>query len=787
MLERDGDGYASRAIIGACGIYQGDDNGKIKLELRVEGNGAKLDQQQRDAIAAKLRDDQKRLKAMRKAEATRARQRAASAWRQLTECTKHDYLTRKGVNAYGVRLSPSGAMAIPMADAAGTVHGLQIIRGKDRPADKLEKEYWPRGIDKAGHYHMIGVAGPVILITEGYATGATLHEATGYPVAVAFDANNLLPVAQAIKSAYSRSNLLICGDDDYLWKCHVKDETGHKCGTFNLQTSNICRQCGTENTSHRNAGEIGADAAAMAVSGSYLLPKFGERPSDRKGPNDFNDLAAIDGMQAVRGQVDSHLAGLGWRATAIPTAAIANKGAGEGEKRPPAQSVMALDDVVDRFIPIDDGTGKTAADTWTRNLVHKEQISAILPAGVRWDDVKRHPIWVTRGSYYADQVDFDASESDPKVKFNLFGGWPTLPKKGICTALLELLEYMCSNDSNGLAVYQYVLRWLAYPIQHPGAKMHVAIIVHGPQGVGKSRFFEAIVDIYGQYGTVLSQDAVEDKFNSDWATKKLFIVADEVVARSEMYHVKNKLKGIVTGRTIRVNPKNLAAHTERNQINMVFLSNEKKPLALEEDDRRHCVIWVPPKLPAGVYDAVTDEISNGGIEALHWHLKHEVDLTDFSPYSAPPMTTAKQDLIDIGRGSVDQFLREWINLEVVGKDGEVLPLCPCTGSALYQAYKLYCQSTGERDRGQREMASILRKMDGWSVNNSEATYDKIGSKERKNRKMIIPPTKVMTDATRIDPTNMQIEVMKREGETKQEWLTRCHFAFNTALGEGTSP
>ncbi|MBL7391299.1 primase-helicase family protein, partial [Escherichia coli] len=85
-----------------------------------------------------------------------------------------------------------------------------------------------------------------------------------------------------------------------------------------------------------------------------------------------------------------------------------------------------------------------------------------------------------------------------------------------------------------------------------------------------------------------------DKFN-DWASGKLFMIADEVVARQELFHIKNKLKALITGDCIRINPKNVAAHDERNHVNLVFLSNEKQPLVLEKDDRRFMVMWTPDK------------------------------------------------------------------------------------------------------------------------------------------------------------------------------------------------
>ena len=55
---------------------------------------------------------------------------------------------------------------------------------------------------------------PVLLLGEGYATCATLHEATGLPVAVCFDAGNLVHVAKALRQLHPAALLLVCGDDD---------------------------------------------------------------------------------------------------------------------------------------------------------------------------------------------------------------------------------------------------------------------------------------------------------------------------------------------------------------------------------------------------------------------------------------------------------------------------------------------------------------------------------------------------------------------------------------------
>ena len=68
----------------------------------------------------------------------------------------------------------------------------------------------------AGCYFAIGdpKGAAVLCIAEGFATGATIHEATRYPVAVAFNARNLDEVARALRVELPDVTLIICADDD---------------------------------------------------------------------------------------------------------------------------------------------------------------------------------------------------------------------------------------------------------------------------------------------------------------------------------------------------------------------------------------------------------------------------------------------------------------------------------------------------------------------------------------------------------------------------------------------
>lgn len=724
-------------IVGSYGVWRGNDNGATKIELPKEGVPS-LSADERAAIAARHKDNAAKASAMRAQEAARAAARASNAWRQYLPSGESDYLKRKGVNAHGVRFSPTGngTFAVPMTDTTGQIFGLQIIRDNPRKGQP-PKQYWPKGMVKIGKYHLIGSpnAGGVLVIAEGYATAATLHESTGLPVAVAFDAGSLMPVANALHKSYPRAHIIIAADDDYL--------------------------------TDGNPGVTAARNAALSVGGMVAIPKFPDRGG--KKLTDFNDLAQMPegGIHLVRTQIDQAIKDAGWRITA--RAAVAQQ---QGGGETVALSIMPLDDIVARFIPVDDGTGKYVFDTLAQRIAHRDQMISLMPAGVRMDAIKMHPQWIQRGAVFVEQIGFDPTGADASIKCNLWKGWPTIPKAGDCTMLISLLRHLCSGTINksrdGQKVDEWVIKWLAYPIQHPGAKMHTAVIVHGGQGSGKSRFFEAVGKIYGDHSIVLNQGALEDKFNSDWTSKKLFVIADEVVARSEMYQLKNQLKNLITSEWVRVNPKNLAAHREKNQMNFVFLSNEEKPAALEGDDRRHCVIRTPPKLNPDFYEELNREIDNGGIEALH-HFLLNFPLGDFKPYSLPPETKAKNDLIEINRESIQAFFDDWLQGELG------LPVCVCRSADLYAAYVQWSNRNGYRFyRNVSEFTAYTNKLDGWQRGFGDC-YDNYHMTSKPKRTRLIWPSEVaIAEAKKLGIPTLDEE--NEQSRTRKNTLGALKFA-----------
>jgi putative DNA primase/helicase len=103
-----------------------------------------------------------------------------------------------------------GTLVVPMHDIGGQLWSLQLIfEGGGKKFLKFGR--------KSGCFHFIGEsvnAGEGMGIAEGYATAATVHQVTGMPIAVAFDAGNLMPVAQAFYEHFTKINIVIFGDDD---------------------------------------------------------------------------------------------------------------------------------------------------------------------------------------------------------------------------------------------------------------------------------------------------------------------------------------------------------------------------------------------------------------------------------------------------------------------------------------------------------------------------------------------------------------------------------------------
>lgn len=122
----------------------------------------------------------------------------------------HPYLKRKGIQTHGVRTTGDGRLMVPLYDADGTLATLQYI---DEDGGKL---YHPGG-QTGGKYWMVGTMDEpgTLFVAEGFATAATIYEATSRPCVVAYSASNLVPVTGTLREKYGvTQSIVIVADHD---------------------------------------------------------------------------------------------------------------------------------------------------------------------------------------------------------------------------------------------------------------------------------------------------------------------------------------------------------------------------------------------------------------------------------------------------------------------------------------------------------------------------------------------------------------------------------------------
>ena len=226
-------------------------NWKTGLRSTWAADGKRMSEAERETFSKLIEAARVKSQAERRAEHEARAIEARAEWDAAAPADPaHPYLTRKGVNPHNLR-QRGGLLIVPLFDAFGLLWIVQRIQADGGKRFKPGRA--------GGLFSPIGdFTNPTtILICEGWATGATLHEETGHPVLCAMNAGNLLPVATAARSAWAGAELVICADNDRF----------------------------TEG----NPGVTAATAAAKATGARLIVPEF---PEGEPG-TDFNDLAML--------------------------------------------------------------------------------------------------------------------------------------------------------------------------------------------------------------------------------------------------------------------------------------------------------------------------------------------------------------------------------------------------------------------------------------------------------------------------------------------------------------
>lgn len=345
------------------------------------------------------------------------------------------YLERKQVGAHGVRFDGNTAV-VPARDIDGKIWTLQRI-----PAENGALKLFEKGGRKAGNMHIIGdiESDDVVLVAEGYATGASIHEASGKPVVVAFDAGNFDQVVEKLKERYPDKALIIMGDDD--------------------------------RSKEVNVGRMRAEQAADKHNVGVSFPYFS---TDDKKLSDFNDLHVTEGLGKVRDQVlaaiDNHRShevdgkGVSHKDSSMPKKESADTGPATSTKRTlQANDVEKIEtltaqeangfpsgstaDSTDEKLHVRDATSSTDSSAEMVFDINQKELIMAATAETESNKKSQQPPLILRGVKKLDNGEFDTTVLLFKGKGDYLQGYVKVGDKK--HHVLAFINERKPNDGNG--------------------------------------------------------------------------------------------------------------------------------------------------------------------------------------------------------------------------------------------------------------------------------------------------------------------------------------------------
>ena len=260
-----------------CGYEDGRPNGwyqnhKTGQQGKWVANGHTLTEPARNELRQEAAENLAAAESERQEQQEKAKKRAYAKWMNAEVAQEHPYLSKKDIEPLEVRQDKHGNLIVPGYDLeSGRIQTLEYINQEGA-------KWYEKGCPKKGAVCVLPnkealKEADVVLMVEGYATGASVHLATGLPVAVAFDAGNIKDAARAIKAKIPNARITICADND------------------------PPRPDGT------NIGVMKAKEAAASVPGTKVVVADFSQDEKSRGLTDFNDLHKARGLAAVKNAI----------------------------------------------------------------------------------------------------------------------------------------------------------------------------------------------------------------------------------------------------------------------------------------------------------------------------------------------------------------------------------------------------------------------------------------------------------------------------------------------------
>src|SRR6516164_7844847 len=246
-----------------------------------------------------------------------------------------------------------------------------------------------------------------------------------------------------------------------------------------------------------------------------------------------------------------------------------------------------------------------------------------IPAGKFW---LSHPGRVTY-----DSVTFRPNE--PQVlsdnRLNLWRGFGAFPRKGSWKLMHDHIYHIlgAGDPKAGL----YIIRWLAYTLQHPDVVGETVLVLQGDEGTGKGTLARAMLKIFGPHALPVSQSKHLTGGFSGHLQHCCFLYLDEAFWAGDV-QAEGRLKNLITENTITIEPKYFTPFQVPNLLHIMISSNNDWVVPAGPHARRYAVFNVSDERmdDKAYFSALRSELDNGGVEAMlfdllrlergNWHL-----------------------------------------------------------------------------------------------------------------------------------------------------------------------
>ena len=244
-----------------------------------------------------------------------------------------------------------------------------------------------------------------------------------------------------------------------------------------------------------------------------------------------------------------------------------------------------------------------------------------------------------------DSVTFRPNE--PQVlsgnRLNLWRGFGVFPSKGSWKLMRNhIYRVLGAGDPKA---GRYIIRWLAYTLQHPGEVGETVLVLQGHEGTGKGTLARAMLKIFGPHGLPVSQPKHLTGGFSGHLQHCCFLFLDEAFWAGDV-QAEGRLKSLITEDTITIEPKYFTPFQVPNLLHIMMSSNNDWVVPAGPHARRYAVFKVSDERmnDFAYFSALRAELANGGVEAMLYDLL-KVDLGDWHPmqiYKTAALTEQKQ-------------------------------------------------------------------------------------------------------------------------------------------------